>query len=80
MITRINKATKADIDSALDAGGYVRYVWCDGDTVLVHPTGWEQAIDGRAYQGFLRTTATRCDRKETGSTEAKDLVFEWRNK
>jgi len=74
-------ATKADIEAALNAGGFVRFVWAaKGSSILVHPTGYEQAIDGRAYHGFLRTIANDCQRTETGSTESKTLVVEWRKK
>jgi len=35
-------------------------------------------MDGRTYQGFLKTLAPTLHRSETGSTETKDLVIEWR--
>jgi hypothetical protein len=47
--------------------------------MLMHADGhWFTTIDGRSYQAFLKTADKRHTQTETGSTETKDLVIEWR--
>ena len=63
----------------LNEGGYVRFEWRTSSTILISAD--QQlftTIDGRTYQGFLRTLALQLERTETGSVETKDLVIEWR--
>jgi len=69
-----------DIHRVLTEGGFVRFIWRTGRKELITPSGRSLRIDGRTYQGFLKTLAPRLERTETGSMEEKDLVVEWRKR
>ena len=72
-------ARLSDIKRELDHGGFVRFVWFDVWPMLMHADGqWFTTIDGRTYQAFQKTADRRYTKTETGSTETKDLVIEWR--
>jgi len=68
-----------DIKTEVKNGGLVRLRWGHGPAVLICADGLVLPIDGRSYQGFLRAFANTLQRSETGSTEAEDLVIEWRS-
>ena len=69
----------AEIHHVLAEGGLVRFHWGHGQHILVNANGKSfTPIDGRSYQGFLKTANKRYTRTETGSTDTKDLVIEWR--
>jgi len=69
----------AEIHHVLAEGGLVRFHWGNGQHILVNANGKSfTPIDGRSYQGFLKTANKRYTRTETGSTDTKDLVVEWR--
>jgi hypothetical protein len=72
------KGRLADIDECLDTGGVLRFVWASCLTTLVYPSGETKTLDGRSYKGFLATRADSMRRTESGSTENKDLIIEWR--
>jgi len=72
-------AKLTDIKAEVKKGGLVRMFWGHAPTVLVCADGRVLPIDGRSYQGFLRAFANTLQRSETGSTEAEDLVIEWRS-
>ena len=57
----------------IEAGGVLRMIWRNGDARIIDVDGNEMKVDGRAYQGFLTCVLT-----ETGNTDDKDLVMEWR--
>ena len=72
-------AKLADVRRILTEGGIVRFQWATCWTVLISADGGSfTTLDGRTYQGFLKTVAPKMERTETGSTETKDLVIEWR--
>lgn len=72
-------AQMKQVRRVLNEGGHVRLNWRNGSTVLVSADRKSStAIDGRTYQGFLKTLAPKLERTETGSMETKDLVIEWR--
>jgi len=63
----------------LDEGGHVRFDWLTCLAILVSADRkLSTTIDGRTYQAFLKTLPPQLERTETGSTETKDLVIEWR--
>jgi hypothetical protein len=68
----------AEANEILANGGVLRFTWGTGQHVLITESGDIRPLDGRAYQTLTR----RADltRTETGSTENKDLVIEWRKK
>jgi hypothetical protein len=67
-----------DVREALANGGYVRYVWGVCGPVIVSANGESMPMDGRTYQGFLTSLAPTLVRTETGSTDTRDLIIEWR--
>ena len=77
MVNRKSRgALLAEANEILANGGIMRFVWASSQTVLVKASGELRALDGRAYDSLLnRSDLTRI---ETGSTETKDLVIEWR--
>ncbi len=68
-----------DIRRVVEEGGYVRFVWASNSPKLVSADK-ETLIDLRSYHGFLKTLAPKLQRTETGSSETKDLVIEWKRK
>jgi hypothetical protein len=71
----------AGIRRTLKDGGYVRFEHSTGFCSVVSASGeWFTPIDGRSYQGFLRSMTPKLDRQETGSIEEKSLVIIWQNK
>ncbi len=72
------RATMKQVRGVLNEGGKVVFDWKQGWTRLVSADGNFTTIDGRTYQGFLKTLAPKLERTETGSTDTKDLVIEWR--
>src|SRR6267142_3816647 len=63
----------------LDEGGHVRFEWLTCLAILVSvDRKLSTTIDGRTYQAFLKTLPPQLERTDTGSTETKDLVIEWR--
>jgi hypothetical protein len=72
-------AKLADVGRVLAEGGIVRFQWVTCWTVLISAdSGSYTPLDGRTYQGFLKVVAPKLERTETGSTETKNLVIEWR--
>jgi hypothetical protein len=70
-----------DIRKQIADGGVVQFHWQSCWSILVRADGeWFTTIDGRSYHAFLETADTRYSRTETGSTEQKNLVIEWRKK
>jgi hypothetical protein len=61
----------------LNEGGKVVFTWKEGDIRLIEADGNRFWMDGRTYQGFLKTLAPKLQKIETGSTDTKDLVIEW---
>ena|SRR5882762_5566353 len=72
------RALLKDVERVLADGGFLRMTWHDGRTELVSATGESQIVDGRTYQAFTNKHQYGLNRVETGSTESKDLVIEWR--
>jgi hypothetical protein len=77
MVNRKSRgALLAEANEILANGGIMRFIWATCQTVLVKATGELRALDGRTYDSLRnRSDLTRI---ETGSTETKDLVIEWR--
>jgi len=72
-------ARMRQVQRVLNEGGYVKFDWKICRTIVISADGeLFTTMDGRTYQGFLKTLASRLQRTETGSTETKDLVIEWR--
>ena len=71
-------ATMKQVRRVLDEYGKVVFDWKQGWTRLVSADGNFTTMDGRTYQGFLKTVAPQLERTETGSAEGKDLVIELR--
>jgi hypothetical protein len=67
------------VQRVLNEGWHVKFDWKAGQTIVISADGeLFTTMDGRTYQGFLKTLAPRLQRSETGSTEQKDLAIEWR--
>jgi hypothetical protein len=72
-------AQLAEIKRVLTNGGLVRFIWASGHTVLISRNGKRlTTLDGRTYQGFLKTVAPSLEETSTGSIETQDLIIEWR--
>lgn len=72
-------AQLAEVRRVLTNGGLVRFVWASAYTVLISPNVKRLAtLDGRTYQGFLKTVAPSLQETSTGSIEATDLIIEWK--
>ncbi len=72
-------ARLAEVKRVLTNGGLVRFIWASGHTVLVSANGKRlTTLDGRTYQGFLKTVAPTLQETTTGSIETQDLVIEWK--
>jgi hypothetical protein len=70
----------ADVKLALKNCGYVCFYWGHNGVKVYSENGRTLgAMDGRSYQGFLRTVAPTLRRTETGSTEDQDLIICWRS-
>jgi hypothetical protein len=69
-----------DVQRVLSEGGFIRYIWRTGRRELIAANGSSLRIDGRTYQSLLKKHTAGLIRTETGSTENKDLVIEWRKK
>jgi hypothetical protein len=67
------------VKRVLRNGGLVRFIWASRHTVLISADGKRlTTLDGRTYQGFLKTVVPTLKETRTGSTETKDLVIEWK--
>jgi hypothetical protein len=54
--------------------------WASGHTVLISANGKRlTTLDGRTYQGFLKTVAPSLQETATGSIETQDLIIEWKS-
>jgi hypothetical protein len=72
-------AQLAEVKRVLTNGGLVRFVWASGHTVLISADGKRlRALDGRTYQGFVKTVAPSLQETSAGSIEAKNLIIEWK--
>ena len=72
-------ARLAEVKRVLANGGLVRFIWASGDTVLISANGKRlTTLDGRTYQGFLKSVAPTLQETTTGSIETQDLVIEWK--
>jgi hypothetical protein len=72
-------AQLAEVRRVLANGGLVRFIWASGHTILISGNGKRlTSLDGRAYQGFLKTVAPTLQETSTGSIEAQDLIIEWK--
>jgi hypothetical protein len=72
-------AQMEQVRRVLDEGGKVVFDWKNCWTRLISADGKSfTTMDGRTYKGFLKTIAPKLHETKTGSTEAKDLVIEWR--
>ncbi len=70
-----------EVRRVLAEGGIVRFHWSTCSPILIHPNGESfTPIDGRSYHAFQETADQKYTRTETGSTETKDLVIEWKRK
>ena len=67
-----------DISRVLNEGGVVRFIHQGGRAILVAADGTLFPLDGRTYNTFLRTRASKLTRTESGSIAGGDLIFEWR--
>jgi hypothetical protein len=78
---RVNRSSHgaklAEANQILADGGIMRFVWGSSlPAYLVKASGEQRILDGRTYDSLCnREDLTRT---ETGSTENKDLVIEWR--
>ena len=70
------RAQLSDVGRALAEGGFVRHIWSTGVRTLVWANGSEWPIDGRTYRALIRNPRLR--KTETGSSDAGNLVMEWR--
>jgi hypothetical protein len=70
----------SDVKEALANGGYVRFYWGHSEAEQVYSENGRRLgiMDGRSYQGFLRTVAPTLNRVEVGSTEERNLVITWK--
>lgn len=76
-VNRSRGALLAEAAQILADGGVMRFVWGSSlPAYLVKASGEQRILDGRAYDS-LRNRSDLI-RTETGSTENKDLVIEWR--
>ena len=72
-------ATLAEANQILADGGFIRFVWAEHlPAYLVKADGELRILDGRTYDS-LRNHKDLI-RTETGSTEDKNLVIEWRQR
>lgn len=72
-------ARMKQVRRVLNEGGHVKFVWKTGAITVISADGaLFSTMDGRTYQGLLKTLAPKLERTEIGSTETKDLVIEWR--
>ncbi|MFI5073329.1 MAG: hypothetical protein ACHP8A_20895, partial [Terriglobales bacterium] len=68
------------VKRVLTNGGLVRFTWASGDTVLISANGKRlTTLDGRTYEGFLKTVAPSLQETTTGSIETQDLIIEWKS-
>jgi hypothetical protein len=73
-------ARLAEVKRVLANGGLVRFIWASGDTVLISANGKRlTTLDGRTYQGFLKSVAPTLQETTTGSIETQDLIIEWKS-
>ncbi len=73
-------ARLAEVKRVLTNGGLVRFVWKSGHTVLISANGKRlTTLDGRTYEGFLKTVAPTLKETTTGSIETQDLIIEWKS-
>jgi hypothetical protein len=73
-------ARLAEVKRVLANGGLVRFIWASGHTVLISANGKRlTTLDGRTYEGFLKTVAPTLQETSTGSIETQDLIIEWKS-
>jgi hypothetical protein len=72
-------AQLAEVKRVLANGGLVRFIWASGHTVLISANGKRlRTLEGRTYQGFLKTVAPSLQETATGSIGTQDLIIEWK--
>jgi hypothetical protein len=72
-------AQLAEVKRVLANGGLVRFIWASGHTILISGNGKRlTTLDGRTYEGFLKTVAPTLQETSTGSIETQDLIIEWK--
>jgi hypothetical protein len=72
-------AQLAEVRSVLADGGLVRFVWASARTVFRSADGIRLAtLDGRTYDGFLKTVAPGLQETSTGSIEDENMIIEWK--
>jgi hypothetical protein len=72
-------ARLAEVRRVFASGGLVRFIWASGHTVLISANGKRlTTLDGRTYEGFLKTVAPNLQETATGSIETQDLIIEWK--
>jgi hypothetical protein len=73
-------ARLTEVKRVLANGGLVRFIWASGHAVLISANGKRlTTLDGRTYQGFLKTVAPTLQETTTGSIETQDLIIEWKS-
>jgi len=72
------KARMREIRDAVCSGGCVRHEWATGKIEVVYASGVALPLDGRSYQAFCYGLGLHIRLTETGSTDTKDLIQEWR--
>jgi hypothetical protein len=75
------RAHLSDIAFCLNSGGLLRFRWKDCSVWLIYcdsGTNNVREVDGRSYQAFLHSFDDRYQKNEFGSTDAEDLIIEWR--
>jgi hypothetical protein len=79
IVSRPHGATLPEANQILADGGIMRFVWRDKQPAhLVKASGDIRILDGRMYDS-LRNREDLI-RTETGSTENKNLVIDWRQR
>jgi hypothetical protein len=77
--SRSGLAQLAEVRRVLSNGGLVRFIWASGHTVLISANGKRlTTLDGRTYQGYLKTVAPGLLETPTGSIESQNLIIEWK--
>lgn len=64
------------VNIILAEGGFVRFVWKTCQARIVRPDGEALRIDPRTYRAI--PARTDLVRSQQGSSEAGDLIIEWR--
>jgi len=75
------RAHLSDIAFCLASGGLLRFRWKDCSVWLIYRDSAKnnvREVDGRSYRAFLHSFDDRYQKNEFGSTDAEDLIIEWR--